>query len=845
MGRRDAGAPEDRIIEGMGMMQGGPEQNGFAGFAAWHPRRWLGRSRLSDTSLASEDEPSRILPYEFGALILLAALAMLVATLALEVQNTATAYTVGEMHWSRSQDDAVRALTRYVRSADARDLQDARAALAIPMGDRAARLALESSPADVATARAGFEQGGNARQDLERIVRAYRFLRDAPYFRDAVGYWREGDAGVLELLALADLIESSHRQGGPDPGQIAEYDRQIRLVATRTREVARAFSASLGDGVRVLNRMLAIASILVFMFIVIGVVALLSRTLHRIRSGESVFRGAFHRAAVGMLKMDRHGRILDANARIAAILGYSVTELRQLRLQDVLEVDDLARLGRDSSGGIDWIPQTHAVEQRFLRSDGTPCWVRWSVSVVNPALARQARVFAIVEDISMARELRDEMAYQATHDALTGLINRREIETRLRGMLESSRQGKRNAFCFLDLDQFKLINDSCGHAAGDQLLRQLADVLLPQLRSTDSLGRLGGDEFAILLEDTDIDASERIAERTRQMLAGFVFLWEERKFNVTCSIGIVVVGGDEQDVMSILRAADRACYLAKEDGRNCIRIYKASDEAIARRRDEMAWIDSIRKALAEQRIVLYAQRIEALSGSPGLRYEVLVRLIDCEGEIHTPEVFMRAAERYGEALAIDRQVVSLAYRELAENPLHVHELDLCHINVSAQSIANAEFRAHVAGLLDLGQVPPEKFCFELTETAAIGNLVQARHFIDEMRGRGCKIALDDFGSGLSSFAYLRNLPVDVLKIDGIFVRHLESNEIDAVLVRSICEIAHFLGKTTIAECVENRLSQSRLRELGVDLVQGFAIHQPAPLVELTRQAQATRLPITA
>ena len=206
---------------------------------------------------------------------------------------------------------------------------------------------------------------------------------------------------------------------------------------------------------------------------------------------------------------------------------------------------------------------------------------------------------------------------------------------------------------------------------------------------------------------------------------------------------------------------------------------------------------------------------------------------------------MPAAERYGEALAIDRHVVSLAYRELAENPQHVRELDLCHINVSAQSITNADFRTHVAGLLDLGQVPPEKFCFELTETAAIGNLAQARIFIDEMRARGCKIALDDFGSGLSSFAYLRNLSVDIVKIDGVFVRHLESNEIDAVLVRSICEIAHFLGKTTIAECVESALSQSRLRELGVDLVQGFAIHEPAPLAELMRHAQYPRSPATA
>jgi diguanylate cyclase (GGDEF)-like protein/PAS domain S-box-containing protein len=785
-----------------------------------------------------ENRSSRLLPYEFGALILLGGLAAALTATVLEIQMSATAYIAGESHWSKGQQDAAYSLYRYVSNQAPEELQLTRDSLAIPLGDRAARLALEHAPVDKAAARAGFLRGNNAPEDVDRLVRTYRYFRDAPYFRDSVAYWREGDTGVLELTQLADEIEARLARGSMTGDAVIDYQQRILAIDARLRHIKLAFSRSLVEGARVLNTALTMLGIIVFMIVAWSTILVLRSTLRRIRESEGVFRAAFHQAAVGMLKMDRDGTILEANETIGEILDYSPGHLREMRLLDILHPSDMIALDPDHRDVIDWTQQSTPTEHRFVRSDGSTRWVRWTTSVIEAGVRRGDRVFAIVEDVSEARQLAGEMAHQASHDALTGLINRREIEARLKqGLATARRLGVRHAFFFVDLDQFKLINDTCGHIAGDQLLRQLAGVLLLHLRGSDWLGRLGGDEFAVLLERTTLDEATHIAQRVSKALCESIFLWEGRKFNVTCSIGIVEVSGDEQDVTSVLRAADRACYLAKEDGRNCIRIYEESDQAIARRRDEMAWVGGIRKAIDDGRILLYAQRIQSLDGSAGLRYEVLVRLVDGSGKICTPDVFLPAAEHYGEAMGLDRVVASMVLKQLAANPRHLRELELCHINVSAQSIANPEFRAHVAGLLDLGQVPARKLCFELTETAAIGNLAQARAFIDEMRSRGCKIALDDFGSGLSSFAYLKNLPVDILKIDGVFVRDLIRNDIDPVLVRSMCEVARFLGKITIAEWVESDRVLARLRELGVDQAQGFAIHEPCPLLDLIEQTQ--------
>ncbi len=795
------------------------------------------RANVRSDGLVSASPPEnralRMLPYEFGSLIVLVAMAVMLTAGVLELQTSATAYIIGESHWSKAQQGSVDELHRYAVSGDPQQLINARSLLQVPLGDRKARLALEQDPPDLDRSRQGFLDGLNAPEDVSRMIRMYQYFHNAPFFRDAVEEWRRGDIGILELEALGEEMEALHSRGAMSDVLSASYQRKILSVDARLKPIELAFSQALVGGTRLLRVSLIGASIVLFLVIAWIAIIVLRSTLARIRLSEGVFRSAFHQAAVGMLKMRANGQILEANDAICQVLGYPSAQLKGRYLGDSLHAEGLAEIAAEDGKSIDWSRCEHPNEHRFLREDGSTRWLRWTASSIESEVADEQRIFAIFEDVSDSRQLSDEMKYQASHDGLTGLVNRREIERRLRSAIESVRRERNeHAFLFVDLDQFKLVNDTCGHVAGDQLLRQIAGVLMLQMRATDWMGRLGGDEFAVFLEDTDSEEALRIAERLRRALSASTFPWEGRKFNITCSIGIARINADQADVGEVLRAADRACYQAKEEGRNCIRIYQESDQAMSRRRDDLAWVAEIRQAIVEGRIVLFAQRIEVLNGSAGLVYEILVRLVDRQGVINAPDRFLPAAERFGEALSIDRLVIAMALRQLEDHPDHLQALDLCHINVSAQSIANPEFRQLVVNLLDTSRVPARKLCFELTETAAIGNITRAREFIDELRARGCRIALDDFGSGMASFAYLKNLPVDVLKIDGVFIRDLANNEIDPVLVRSMCEVARSLGKTTVAEWVEDRALLDQLRELGVDQAQGYGIHEPCALSEL-------------
>ncbi|MGB0133698.1 putative bifunctional diguanylate cyclase/phosphodiesterase [Dokdonella sp.] len=785
----------------------------------------------------------RILSYEIGFVIALTAIAAMLTAAMLEIQTTATAYVVGEGHWSRAQQDAAHTLYRYAADGDPAQLAQIRKSLLVPLGDRAARLAMERDPIDVDEARKGFLQGRIDSEDVDRLIRMYRYMRDAPYFRHSVAQWRLGDEGILDLQLLAGEIELAYQQGTPDPATIKAFQDRAQAVNSSLRPIETTFSESMLQGTRLLRNVLLGISVVLFLIVSWLVIVVLRSTMNRIRGSESTFRAAFHQAAVGMLRMNVDSRILEANETIGHILGRTPDRLAGMRLVELMHAEDRSSVAPSDSEAIDWSLHLKPSEHRFLREDGSTCWLRWTVSMIDGDTHGKERVFALIEDVSEARRVSDEMKYQASHDALTGLINRREIERRLQRGIESARDsGEIHAFLFLDLDQFKLINDTCGHVAGDQLLRQIAGVLMLHMRGNDWMGRLGGDEFAVLLECTGQEEAVRIGQRVRRALAASTFSWEGSRFNVTCSVGIVSVDGAKLDVGHVLRAADRACYQAKEDGRNCIRVYHESDQAMSRRRDEMAWVNEIRDAISNGRFQLYGQRIETLDGARRLNYEVLVRLVDAQGALHSPDSFLPAAERYGEAVAIDRLVVSMALDELARHPRHLIHLELCHLNISAQSIANPEFRRHVAELLDNSEVPPRKLCFELTETAAIANIAQAREFMEDMRSRGCRIALDDFGSGLSSFAYLKNLPVDILKIDGIFIRDIANNPIDPVLVRSICEMARSLGKVTVAEWVEDRRMLAQLKTLGVDQAQGHGIHEPCALADLIRQGLPPRRP---
>jgi diguanylate cyclase (GGDEF)-like protein len=430
------------------------------------------------------------------------------------------------------------------------------------------------------------------------------------------------------------------------------------------------------------------------------------------------------------------------------------------------------------------------------------------------------------------REFVAHLSWQASHDALTGLVNRREFEARLGNALDSlSHKPGEHSLMFLDLDQFKVVNDTCGHAAGDQLLKQMSDLLQENLRTGGLLARLGGDEFGVLLEDCDANSAAGIAERLRLAVQELRFVWNGCVFNVSVSIGLVHVA-EAGAIEETLRAADMACYIAKEKGRNRVQVYHPSDSELVQRVGEMAWVQKIRNGLDEQRFCLFAQEIRALnSDEPHHSHvELLLRLRDEDGNLIQPGSFMPAAERYGLMPLIDRWVIRNAFALIASRlgSSEPAQLSSCAINLSGATFGDNDFVDYVRQQFKIHRVPPEMICFEITETSAITNLPSAKRFIQALKRLGCRFSLDDFGTGMSSFSYLKHLPVDIIKIDGGFVTEMLNSKIDRAMVEMIVHLARVMGKSTVAEFVESDEVLAALREIGVDYAQGYAIGKPAP-----------------
>ncbi|MHB8621772.1 MAG: EAL domain-containing protein [Sulfuricaulis sp.] len=457
---------------------------------------------------------------------------------------------------------------------------------------------------------------------------------------------------------------------------------------------------------------------------------------------------------------------------------------------------------------------------------------------INNSQHQNLGAIVVFRDVTNQRTMQNQLSWQASHDSLTGLANRREFEVLLERLLASAKeQDKRHALLYLDLDQFKVINDTCGHVAGDELLRQVASIMHPLIRDSDTLTRLGGDEFGILLEGCSVPQAEQIARKLLQSLEEFRFIWLDKTFRVGVSIGLVAIHAGCGSVSNVLSAADSACYMAKDKGRNRIWIHQDNDREAAHRQGEMEWISRIMRAFDENRFVLYFQRVLPIAtASADQPYrEVLVRMIDEKGDLVPPMAFIPAAERYGVMNTIDHWVTKTALEWLAA---HDSEEGLA-INLSGQSLGDEGFLNFVIEQFRLKHISPRRICFEITETVAIANWKRATQFIAKLRALGCRFALDDFGSGMSSFGYLKNLAVDFIKIDGAFVRDMIEDEVDYAMVEAVNRIGHVMGIRTTAEYVENDQILAKLRELGVDYVQGYGIHMPQPLETAgTRRAGA-------
>ena len=446
----------------------------------------------------------------------------------------------------------------------------------------------------------------------------------------------------------------------------------------------------------------------------------------------------------------------------------------------------------------------------------------------------------VFHDVSKESRLFRQLSYQASHDRLTGLINRSEFENCLVAALDKIRDNpeETHAVLYVDLDQFKVVNDTFGHSAGDALLCQLTELIQKSIRSTDVLARLGGDEFGVLLERCDEQHAIEVAESIRGSIEGYRFEWQESFTTVRCSIGAVLMTSENADVASVMSSADVACYSAKDMGRNQIHLYRKSDAGM--RHEEMKWVSRITRAVDDERLELFYQPIVGIGPEHNAahgHYELLLRMRDEDGELVNPDQFIPSAERYNLMSTLDRWVIHTALSELADRSTDEKARYTLAINLSGTSLSEDRFLDFVIAELKKQQLPRGAICFEITETAAISNLSRVVHFMETLKRLGCKFSLDDFGSGLSSFTYLKNLPVDYLKIDGQFIRNVLEDSVDESMVKAIRDVGNAMGIKTIAERVESKQVMEKLGALGVEYAQGYYVGRPtsvetfAPWVE--------------
>ena len=473
---------------------------------------------------------------------------------------------------------------------------------------------------------------------------------------------------------------------------------------------------------------------------------------------------------------------------------------------------------------------TLAANSVLINQDGVEIPIQDSAAPIRDRMRNIIGAVMVFHDIGKESQLVRQLSYQASHDALTGLINRQEFENRLVSVIADSKQNPTHthALLYIDLDQFKVVNDTFGHTAGDELLRQVMEVIQGSIRSADTLARLGGDEFGILLERCPEDRALEIAEAIRATIEKNRFAWQDTFTNVRCSIGMYMVTHESPDAASVMSSADVACYSAKDMGRNQIHLYRDNDASV--RHEEMKWVSRITSAVEENRLELFYQPIIGISKdntqSRG-HYELLLRMRDENGDIVNPNQFIPAAERYNLMSTLDRWVIHEALSQLADKTPDAEQAHFTlAINLSGTSLSDDRFLEYVIGELKRQKLPDGAICFEITETAAISNLARVIHFMQTLKKLGCKFSLDDFGSGLSSFTYLKNLPVDFLKIDGQFIRNVADDNVDESMVKAINQVGNAMGIETIAERVETKEVLDKLSSLGIQFAQGYYIARP-------------------
>jgi diguanylate cyclase (GGDEF)-like protein/PAS domain S-box-containing protein len=539
-----------------------------------------------------------------------------------------------------------------------------------------------------------------------------------------------------------------------------------------------------------------------------------------------------------VITVDGEGRIDYLNSSAEALLGQRRTLVVGRYFFEVAslvdEVDrhslgDPVRMALTAGGRVTMgrravlVPITGGIERS----------VELSVAPLKSEAGEMLGLVLVLHDTSELRGLTRQMTYQASHDALTGLVNRREFERRLQEALESAHSGDAtHALCYLDLDRFKVVNDTCGHTAGDNMLREVASIIKEAVRDSDTVGRIGGDEFALLLVGCPLEKARQIADGVVNSVADFRFVWKDKIFNIGVSIGLVEMGRGGGVIEDLMSSADSACYVAKKQGGVHVHVYSAREEANARHNGDIHWLHKLQAALRDNKFELYYQPIvhAQTGGLHGPALEVFVRLEAENGQPGAPtSEFIRAAERYRLMPYVDRWVVQAVLAALGRGGIKLTVGRSVAINIAGQTLGDSDFLEFVVECFDYTGASPGDICFEVTESSVVANLDHARRFIAVLHGMGCEFALDDFGSGLSSFSILKTLPMDYLKIDGSFIRNLAADSVNQAMVAAMIELSHSLNLRIVAEQVEDQSSLDVVKSLGIDFVQGWIIARPLPL----------------
>jgi len=548
---------------------------------------------------------------------------------------------------------------------------------------------------------------------------------------------------------------------------------------------------------------------------------------------------ALQSLAEAIVATDLEGQLTFLNPAAEKLLAIGRAQALGRRLEEIVGLVDqadrklLADPVREAVGGGNGNP--HSLTRRAVllgKASGEERAIELAASPLRDENGEVAGAVVLMHDVTELRGLHRQMSYQATHDALTGLVNRREFERRLEEAADVARRGETtHMLCYLDLDRFKIVNDSSGHLAGDSMLREVAKLLRDAVRDSDTVARLGGDEFGMLLVGCPLDKARQIADDVCRSVAAYRFVWQDRVYNIGVSIGLIEIGREAGTVEQLLAAADSACYVAKKEGAGRVSVYSARDEELARNNGEIEWLQKLQGAIKEERFTLYYQPIVAAYGSDaeGPSMEVLLRMIDVDGQEIQPGEFVQAAERYRLMASVDRWVVQTTLTALSRNFFQLARDRSVAINISGQTLGDPQFLEWVVECLDSTGVSADQVCFEIAETAVIGNLEHARRFVGVLHGMGCKFTIDDFGSGVGSFSSLKTLELDYLKLDGSFMRNLARDSVSQTMVTAMIKLARTLNFKIIAEQVEDNAALDAARRIGVDYIQGFVIARPTRL----------------